>query len=113
MFQFIYVGTDSRLFDVFEVCLTFEKGQVILEQGTEIIRERHIEANPRFSGHRCLGAGASKSSSLGQALYLALDNLYKAVTENMPLASDSRTALAAQEVCENLIKMTPKAQGSR
>jgi predicted dehydrogenase len=103
------LGTDSRLFDVFEACLTFEKGQVVLEQGMDIIRERHIEDDPRFSGHRSLETGASKNGSLGQALYRALDNLYKAVTENMPLAADSRTALAAQALCEHLLKMAPQA----
>ncbi|MGY8992192.1 MAG: Gfo/Idh/MocA family protein [Rhodospirillales bacterium] len=102
------IGTDSRLYDVFEATLTFEKGQIVLEQGMSVIRERPADDNPRFSGHRALAEGTRHESAQGQALYRAVDNLYKAVTEGATLASDGRTALAAQEVCEKLLKMAPQ-----
>ena len=101
-------GTDSRLYDVFEANLTFEKGQVVLEQGMSVIRERPADDNPRFSGHRTLQEGTRSKSSQGRALYRALDNLYKAITKGAPLASNGETALAAQDVCEKLLKMAPQ-----
>jgi predicted dehydrogenase len=103
------IGTDSHLFDVFEACLTFENGQISLEQGGEIVRERQVEPDHRFSGHRSLSTGAFRSSSLGDALYRALANLYKAVKESGPLVSNSRTALAAEEVCDHLLQMSTRA----
>ncbi|MEQ8194800.1 MAG: Gfo/Idh/MocA family oxidoreductase [Rhodospirillales bacterium] len=96
-------GTDSRLYDVFEARLTFEKGQVALEQGMNVIRERPAGDNPRFAGHKTLGPGETREGGQGRALYRAVDNLYKAIAEGAPLASDGRTALETQNVCERLI----------
>ncbi len=99
-------GTDSRLYDVFEAHLTFENGQIALEQGLSVIRKRPIGDNPRFAGHRVLESGTNEDGSQGQALYRAVDNLYKAITENAPLASNGRTALEAQKVCEDLLALS-------
>ncbi|MGA0393925.1 MAG: gfo/Idh/MocA family oxidoreductase, partial [Rhodospirillales bacterium] len=92
-------------FDLFETSLTFEKGQIILEQGTSVVRMRPIEENPRFKGHQTLLGGTNQDGDLGQALYRAVDNFYRAITEGAPLASDGRSALEAQNVCEQLMTM--------
>lgn len=99
------IGTDSRLYDVFEASLTFETGQIMLEEGMSVIRERPADDNPRFAGHKSLQEGTRRDGAQGQALYRALDNLYKAISENAPLASDGRTALETQQVCEQLLMM--------
>ncbi|MEX2451906.1 MAG: Gfo/Idh/MocA family oxidoreductase [Rhodospirillales bacterium] len=103
-------GTDSRLYDVFEARLTFEHGQVALEQGMSMIRERPVGDNPRFAGHKTLEPGTVRESGQGRALYRAIDNLYKAITDGAPLASDGRTALATQDVCERLIELAKPAR---
>ncbi len=99
------IGNNARLFDLFETSLTFEKGQIILEQGTSVVRMRPIEENPRFKGHQTLLGGTNQDGDLGQALYRAVDNFYRAITEGAPLASDGRSALEAQNVCEQLMTM--------
>lgn len=96
------VGGDARDFTVFELTIVTERGVIALEDSGFVLRIRHVEPSARFAGYRTLDSGTVETTGLDDALVCAVDNLRDAVRHGAALASDGRSALAAQEICDEL-----------
>lgn len=107
------IGSDSRHYDVFEACLAFERGQIILEEGMRVVRVRPVSDDPLYPGHRHLGRGRRRRGAQGRALLRAVDDVYRSVTEGAPLASGGDAALAAEELCSRMRAMAPASGVAR
>ena len=107
------IGSDWRHYDVFEACLAFERGQVVLEEGMRVVRVRPVSDDPLYPGHRHLGRGRRRKGDQGRALLRAVDDLYRSVTAGAPLASGGDAALAAEELCSRMQAMARASRVAR
>jgi predicted dehydrogenase len=107
------IGSDSRHYNVFEACLAFERGQIVLEEGMRVVRVRPVSDDPLYPGHRHLGRGRRRKGAQGRALLRAVDDLYRSVTGGAPLASGGDAALAAEEVCSRMQEMARASRVTR
>lgn len=97
------VGADARDFSLFELTIVTEKGVVAIEDSGHAMRVRGVQASRRYAGYRELEPGISQSTALDAAFSAAVDNIHAAVTSGEPLASDGHTALAAHQICTDLL----------
>lgn len=86
----------------FELQLITENGIVTMEDGGMNWRIRRAVASPHFKGYRALDEGARIAGEYPQAMLAAAANLHAALTDGEMLASDGRSALAAQRICEQI-----------
>ncbi len=92
-------------FTIFELDLLFAKGRVTLTDSMFTILRRWAEPSDRFAGYTMLGEAAIQPTGLERALMGAADNIYRHLAHGEPLASDGRSALAAQEICTKLASL--------
>ena len=85
---------------VFELQLVFSKGILSMEEGGLIWRERRAVDSALFKGYRKLENDVRRHGAYSHAMLNAVVNIYRAISENEPLASTGETALAAQRICE-------------
>jgi predicted dehydrogenase len=100
------IGTDYRHYDFFELQLHFESAVVSIENGGTILRTRSIERDPNFSQHLRLTHGERRDTQAAEAMLNAVDNIIANVRCGEPVASDAASALAAQEIAEQLKAMS-------
>lgn len=108
------VGTDFHDYHLFEATLTFSRGQIALEEGGRVIRERSIQINPLYPEFPTLGRGAFRAAGQDKALLAAIDTLCRAATEGAEIVSSGETALTTERVCHRLLDLaTPKQAAAR
>lgn len=86
----------------FELQLITEKGIVTMEDGGMNWRVRRAVASPYFKGYHALDEGTRTAGQYPLAMLAAATNLHAALTNGEALASDGRSALAAQRICEQI-----------
>lgn len=84
----------------FELQLVTENGIITMEDGGMNWRVRRAIASPHFKGYRALDEGTRTPGQYPHAMLAAATNLHAALTSGQPLASDGRSAMAAQRICE-------------
>jgi predicted dehydrogenase len=89
-------------YSLFEMELVTEHGVLIMENGGMNWRVRQPAESPHFEGYRSLGAAQERSGEYSQAMSAAVANLHDALTHGAALASTGRTALEAQQLCEQI-----------
>lgn len=105
------VGTDSTLYDLFEIYLTMETAQIVLEGGATVMRIRHSQQNPNFPSHRNLERGEWTPTALNGALPQAIRNLYACATSRSEMApSTGTTALETHHLCQQLLNIAQDNQ---
>jgi len=100
-------------YSLFELRLVFSEGTVSIENGGERWRVRHVVASERFAGYRVLDDGEFRRGGDEQTMSLTIDNLYRTVTLNEPLASSGATALAAQRLSDQIRGLSGRAIAGR
>jgi predicted dehydrogenase len=96
----VLLGSDSRRFALFELRLTFEGGQILIEDSGFRLALRRARPDPRFPAYHTLGEPVTAATELSRSLFHAAGNLYDAVTKGVPLMSSSDNAIAAEALCE-------------
>lgn len=96
-------------YSLFEFRLVFSEGSVSIEDGGERWRVRRVMDSRRFAGYRVLDAGEFHDGGDEKTMSLAVDNLYRNVAANDPLASTGSTALAVQKLCEQIRDLSARA----
>lgn len=105
------IGTNSKLYDLFEIYLTMETAQIVLEGGATVMRTRHAQQNPNFPSHRNLERGAWTSTALNDTLPKAIANLYScALRQSEDAPSTGTTALQTHRLCQHLLNMSHNNQ---
>ena len=87
---------------VFELQFVFSRGVLTMEEGGMFWRERHAVASDTFKGYRRLDEGVRRAGDYPSAMLLAVDNIYRTVTQGAALASNGATALEAHRACEEI-----------
>ncbi|MCX6723790.1 MAG: Gfo/Idh/MocA family oxidoreductase [Candidatus Staskawiczbacteria bacterium] len=90
---------DSRHFTIFELDLFFEKARIrIINNGFEM-REYFLSDDATFKGYKNVSLGKTTKTSMGKALYYAVDNLYDAIIRGGNLICDIKDGYEAQKIC--------------
>lgn len=87
---------------VFEVQFVFSRGVLTMEEGGMIWRERRAADSGIFKGYTKLEQGINQAGGYSHAMPKAVDNIYRAISQNESLASTGYSALAAQRLCEDI-----------
>lgn len=96
------MGTDSRLYDMFEVAFVFDSVAISLENGCGAMRVRAVVKNPLAPTHRVADRGEWSEIDLTQAMPAAVQNLYECLAHKAAPLCDGQTALKAQALCEKI-----------
>ncbi len=99
------LGSDSRNFFTFEIDLMMEKGRLVLEDLGGRLRRRNISPHPLFSSQTTLEHGQWEDTGCFNALESVVANLYDHLNSGEPLVGDARTAIAAEQVCADILKL--------
>ena len=89
----------------FELQLIFSLGVLAMEEGGLSWRERRAVESTTFKGYIKLDDGVSFPGGYPNAMVMAIDNIYRAITRNDVLASSGESALLAQRMCEKIRQM--------
>lgn len=87
---------------IFELQMIFSRGVLTMEDGGLFWRERHAVNSEIFKGYRMLDEGVRRAGRDASAMCGAVDNIYRAITQNDQLASTGESALVAQRTCERI-----------
>lgn len=90
---------------IFELQLIFSRGVLTMEEGGMYWRERHAIENMTFKGYRKLEDGTRRAGEYPHAMLQAVDNIYRALKQGEPLASTGDSALAAQRICQKIMRL--------
>jgi predicted dehydrogenase len=91
-------------YSIFELQFVFSQGVLIMEDGGLFWRERRIIDSEIFRGYRVLNEGVRRSGEYPRAMLQAYDNIYRTIARDEPLASTGESALAAQRLCEQVMR---------
>ncbi len=93
---------DAGDYALFELRIVTENGTIEMIDGGLgwIVRPAGESAN--FTGYRTLQPGAASEGRYFEAMRAAAANLYDWLEHGAPLASDGRTALTAQKLCDSI-----------
>jgi len=87
---------------VFELQLVFSLGVLTMEEGGMFWNERRVVDSDTFKGYRKLGEIVRRPGEYPKAMLCAVDNIYRAINQNIPIASNGVNSLAVQRACEDV-----------
>jgi predicted dehydrogenase len=96
----------AKDYAIFELQLVFSKGVLAMEDGGMYWRERNVKDSETFKGYKVIEEGVRRTGKYPYAMMEAIDNIYRTIDNNKPLASTGATALAAQRICEQIKKQS-------
>lgn len=100
--QVVLQVVDCRPYSVFELELFFEKKRLRILDAGFIIEELDVQEDPVFPGYRRLESVSIRTTSLGQAMYFAAENIYEYLVANRPLRCTLEDGFRVLEVCQRL-----------
>ena len=95
----------ARDYALFELQFIFSKGVLTMEEGGFTWRTRKVEPSQTFSGYNLLNKGIFNKGMYEQAMSLAVDNIYNAISYDEPLFKTGQDALRVQSLCEQIKTM--------
>jgi predicted dehydrogenase len=104
-----FVTGDARDYSMFELEIVAQRGTIRIEKSGQVIRRRQITDDPDSAGYRILDDGGIVDTGNDDSFVRAAENIYRAVIDGTPLASDGTTALAAEKICDELIRRAQKS----
>jgi len=99
---------DRRCFTVFELDLLFAEGRVTFGDAGYSWCRRKVHDDPRYAGYRVLAPADWQPTGLDQAFADAVANIHDVLDGRSALRSSGRTALEAQEICADLIRLATR-----
>lgn len=101
--SFFLQHVDCNYYSIFEIELLFSKGKIRIINSGFNIEVFEIRDNPVYKGYRNLYKTNEIETSLGNAVYSAIDNIYNNLLGNAELKCTLNDGLKAVEICNNLI----------
>ena len=95
----------SADYALFELQLNFSNGVLNMEDGGMFWRERRVIESDTFKGYRKLDDGIRRAGHYPHSMLQAIDNIYHAISQGVPLASTGESALVAQRLCKKIKNM--------
>ncbi|KKU12883.1 MAG: Oxidoreductase domain protein [Parcubacteria group bacterium GW2011_GWC2_45_7] len=94
---------DSRLYTMFELDLVFEKARLRMIDSGHKLEIYGLEKSKRYIGYTMMNLQETITTSLGQSLSFAVENLYAWLEGSQPPLSTVQEALTAQKICQDII----------
>lgn len=91
-------------FAMFELQLVFSQGVLTMEEGGMYWRERHAIESATFKGYRKLEEGLRRHGEYPRVMLQAVDNIYRAINQDEPLACTGESAISAQRICQQIMQ---------
>ena len=101
---------DFRDYALFELDIIASGGVISMRDGGARWTVRKAIDNPQFSGYRGLSEPAHLAGKYGESMRRAVANIHAALCDGEPLASTGVTALAAQQVCDDICAASQRAR---
>ncbi|HMO67555.1 MAG TPA: hypothetical protein PKE25_02635, partial [Novosphingobium sp.] len=89
-------------FSLFELQIVTSLGVIAMLDGGSSWQFREVINSPDFKGYRALDAGERHPGELAYAMSQAYGNIANALAMGAPLASNGRSALMAQRLCQQI-----------
>lgn len=102
---------NSNDYSIFEIQFVFSMGVLIMEDGGLYWRERRAVDSADFHGYKMLNKGFRRVGGYSSAMIRAMNEVYDAVVNSQPLASNGETALSTQRMCEAINQIARKQLG--
>jgi len=99
-------------YSYFELQLVTALGVVIMEDAGLHWRLRRVIDSPQFKGYRALGESECIAGEYAQSMGKAVANIHDALRMDVPLMSTGRTALQAQQICDQINRAALTGQSS-
>ncbi|MFZ3138511.1 MAG: Gfo/Idh/MocA family oxidoreductase [Thermodesulfovibrionales bacterium] len=97
--HFYLQTVDCRKYTIFEIELLFEKKKIRIINSGFVIEEYDVRQDDIFKDYRVLFKTKELNTSLGNALYLAVDNIYKHLTKGEDLKCSFEDGYKALKTC--------------
>lgn len=105
-----FLSARGECFSHFHIELLATGGRLVYADGGSDIRARRVCNDPVFSGYRQLDPQNFRfCADMGRYQWHALESLYQHLNNGTALASDGVSALATQELVENIINLCEPA----
>lgn len=96
------VAGHAQDYALFEIQFIFSTGILIMEDGGMFWRSRQVVDSETFKGYRMLTDSVRNIGDYPHAMTQAIDNIYRAITQDDRLFSTGETALVTQSMCEQI-----------
>lgn len=93
---------DCRPYSVFELELFFEKKRLRILDSGFVLEEFDVREDLLFPGYRRLESSSAMATSLGRAMYYAVENIYEYLIDNKALGCSLEDGFRVMEVCQRL-----------
>jgi predicted dehydrogenase len=100
---FFLGAVDCRMFTIFETDLIFERKRVRIIDSGYTIQEFGIKDDPMYKGYKKMVSQREVSTSMGDALYRAAENIYDHLESDCPLKCTGEDGWMAVDICSRLI----------
>lgn len=105
-----FLSAREECFSHFRIELLATGGRLVYADGGSDVRARRVCDDPVFSGYRQLDLQNRRfCADMGRYQWHALESLYQHLNSGTALASDGASALATQELVENIINLCEPA----
>lgn len=91
-------------YSLFELQIVTARAIIAMEDGGLRWRVRMAAPSPQFAGYKALPEGEVRSGGYLRTMTLAVANIHDALAVHATLASTGDTALAAQRLCEAILR---------
>lgn len=95
-------AVDCRPYSVFELDLLFENKRLRILDSGFALEESDAKEDLLFPGYRRLESSPIRATSLGVAMYYAVENIYGYLTDHKALACSLEDGFRVMEVCQRL-----------
>lgn len=105
--QFVMQAVDCRCHTIFEFDLVFESRRVRIVDSGFTMEMYSVKGSEFFSGYRNLSLLETESTSLGNALLFAAQNIYEHLASGAPVPSSGMDGFIAQQLCRAIVDGSP------
>lgn len=95
-------AVDCRPYSIFELELFFEHRRLRILDSGFAVEEFDVREDPLFPGYRRLEALPARATSLGKAMYNAVENIFQYLTDSQPLGCPMADGVRVLEICQGL-----------
>jgi len=93
-------------YSLFDLQMVFSNSILSMEDGGMYWRERQVINSDIFKDYKKLDDGIRRVGEYPRAMLQAIENIYGAINEGMPLASTGESAIVVQQLCEQIKHLT-------
>lgn len=94
---------DAQYYSIFEIEFVTEFGLIRIEDGGMNLSTRQVVNSDDFPGYKKLGTRVQKTGGYKKSMSLAINHIYKILTEGSNAMSDGKSALETNKLCNKIL----------